>query len=346
MKKYRFTFFALLIALVCNEAFAAKTQPVKQQEVKPDRLDQSLRVDFWYGGWEADYTKTAYEMMFSYRDLGNLHLYTGFGDSKQIYYNRSKFYAGGYYFYQDSSYFKTFVSQKTYDYPVNPTTLTVNPDSSSYHKEPKLEFELYHRFAESLRGRLTYELSRPSFFHDPNASVTNHKLGGDINIGTPVPGLRAKLYTVMLHDPDPNLTEIKGRNNSRTALGTATATSVVYKNSYLFGGAAEYVWNQWEFEAKLLQNRDLDNSYNYSVFHKLVYRLDDERQLQFHYLHDVFSRQSNYYGKTANVYLGSYYQQYSPALKIGFGLKRIAVPGRTDDTAFIFLQANTGLTLK
>jgi hypothetical protein len=341
MKISRCVFIVLLTALTCRDALAANNPPARQEQ-----LDQSLRIDFWYGGWEADYTKTAYEMMFSYRNLGNLHLYGGFGDSKQVYYDRSKVYAGGYFFFQDSSYFKTFVSQKTYDYPVNPVTRTVNPDSSSYHREPKLEFELYHQFKENLRGRLSYEISRPTFFYDPNATVTNHKLGTELGMDTPIPGLHTKLYAAMLHDPDPNLTEIKGRNNSRTAMGTATTTAVVYKNTFLYGGAVEYVRDMWEVEVKLLQNRDLDNSYNYSLLNKLIYRLDDKRYLQFDYLHDVFSNQSNYAGKTADVHLISYYQQYSQRLKFGFGAKRIAVPGRTDDTAFVFLQANTGLFLK
>lgn len=337
MKNRGFVYLALLAGLACPDVFAANSQPLTQEQ-----LDKSLRIDLWYGGWEADYTKTAYEMMFSYRDFGNLHFYTGFGDAKQVYYDRSKVYLGGYYFFQDRSYFKAFVSEKTYDYPVNPATRTVNPDSSSYHTEPKLELELSHRFKENLGGKLSYEISRPTLFHDPDATVTNHKLGAELDIDTAIPELHPKLYAVMLHDPDPNLTEIKGRDNPRTALGTATTTAVVYKTSYLYGGAIEYVRDKWEFEVKLLQNRDLDNSYNYSVLNKFIFRLDDERYLQFNYLHDVFSSQSNYAGQTANVHLISYYQQYSPRLKFGVGVKRIDVPGRTDDTAFIFLQAKTG----
>lgn len=341
MRYGRFAYLALLAGLVCPDVFAANSQLLTQEQ-----LDKSLRVDFWYGGWEADYTKTAYEAMFSYRNLENVHLYAGFGDSKQVYYNRSKVYAGGYYFYRESSYFKTFMSQKTYDYPVDPVTRTINPDSSSYHKEPKLEFELFHRFQENLRARFAYEISRPNFFHDPDTSVTNHKLGAELIVDTSIPGLRTKLYAFMLHDPDPNLTEIKGRNNPRTALGTAATTSVVYKNSYLYGGAIEYVRDTWEAEVRLLQNRDLDNSYNYSVLNKFLYRLDDKRYLLFNYLHDVFSNQSNYAGQTGNVHLASYYQQYSPRMKYGVGVKRIDVPGRTDDTAFIFLQVNTGVMLQ
>ena len=332
--------FVFLAAFQPQGAIAANSKPINQVP-----LDKTLRVDFWYGGWEADYTKTAYELMLSYRNLGNLHVYTGFGDAKQVYYNRSKFYAGAYYFYDESSYLKAFVTQKTYEYPIDPTTLSANPDSSSYRKEPKLEIEQYHRFSETLRERLAYEISRPGFFHDPDATVTNHKLSAELDLTTPLPGLGAKIYAAMLHDPDPNLTEIKGRNNPRTTLGTATNTAVVYKNSYLFGGAVEYIRDTWEAEVKLLQNRDLDNSYNYSVLNKFVYRIDDARYFQFDFLHDVFSSQSNYAGQTANVHLVSFYQKYSPRLKFGTGFKRIDVPGRTDDTAFIFLQFNTGLVM-
>lgn len=349
MKLFSVAFFALSMTLMCHEAFAAKTQPAKnepKQEVMQDRLENSLRVDFWYGGWEADYTKSAYELMLSYRDLGKLHLFTGIGDAKQIYYNRSKVYAGGYYFYQDSSYIKAFVAKKTYDYPTDPATLTVNPDSSSYRTEPKLELELSHRFKEDLLGRLSYEVTRPSFFHDPSASVTNQKLGGELNVATPLPGLHAKLYAALLRDPDPSATEIRGRDNPRTALGAATNTAVVYKTSRLYGAAIEYVWDKWEVEVKLLQNRDLDDSYDYSIFNKLIYRVDDDRHLQVDYLHDEFSGQSNFAGQSADVQLFSYYQRYSPKLKFGVGFKRIAVPNRTDDTAFVFVQANTGLLLK
>ena len=333
--------FALLFGLSGQDAFAAKNPPVV-----PDRLNESLRVDFWYGGWEADYTKSAYELMFSYRDLGNLHLFAGFGNARQIYYDRSKIYAGGYLFFDSNSYLKTFVTRKTYEYPIDPTTLTVNPDSSSYHKEPKLEFELSHRFDEILLGRVSYEISHPSIFHDPGASVTNHKLGSEIIVSTPLSGLHTKIYAAMLHDPDPNLTEIKGRDNPRTALGTASTTKVIYKNSYLFGGAIEYVRDKWEIEVKLLQNRDLDNSYKYTLLNKFIYRIDDDRQFQIDFLHDEFSSQSNYSGLTANVHLYSYYQRYSPRLKYGLGFKRIDVPGRTDDTGFVFVQVNTGALLK
>jgi hypothetical protein len=95
-----------------------------------------------------------------------------------------------------------------------------------------------------------------------------------------------------------------------------------------------------------MQNRDLDNSYKYSMFNKFIYRIDDERYFQVDFLHDKFSNQSNFAGQSANVQMFSYYQRYSPRLKFGAGFKRIGVPDRVDDTAFLFLQANTGLLLK
>lgn len=330
---------ALLTGFIGQHVFAADNGPLNQE-----LLDRSLRMDFWYGGWEADYTKTAYELMASYRNIDKLHLAAGFGQAKQAYYDRSKAYAGGYYFYQDKSYFRTFVTQKKYDYPVNPATLTVNPDSSSYRNEPKLDMELSHQLKQNLLGRLSYEISRPDFFHDPNTTVTNHKLGAELYYATAIPELRTRLYASVLHDPDPNKTEIKGRDNPLTPLGAATVTTVVYKTTSLFGGAVEYVEGKWEAEAKLLENRDLDNSYNYSLINKFIYRINDDRNLRLDYLHDKFSNQSHFSGRTANVYLVSYYQQYSPVLKYGVGYKHIGLPDRSNDTAFVFLQYKTGVT--
>ncbi len=338
MKIHLFLCALLSSWFVCQNAFAEVDKPLNQEQ-----LDRSLRLDFWYGGWEADYTKKAYELMASYRGVDNLHLLGGFGKANNVYYDRSKVYAGAYYFYEEYSYIKTLVSLKKYDYPINPATLTINPDSSSYHREPKLELELSRSLTDRLRGNFSYEISHPNFFHDQDTSITNHKLGAELIFVTANPELHAKLYASMLHDPDPNTTEIKGRDNLLTPLGVAAATSVNYQNSTLFGGAADYVKEKWELEIKFLENRDLDNSYDYSLLNKFIFRLDDKSHVRLDYLHDKFSSQSNYAGRTANVYMISYYRELSQELKFGFGLKHIGLPNQSNDTAFIFLQAKTGV---
>ena len=320
---------------------AAETQALTQQE-----MDDSVRVDLWYGGWEPDYTKTAYEMMLSYRGIKDMHLFAGYGDAEQVFYDRTKVYAGGYFFYQNYSYFKAFVSQKDYDYPIDPITQSSNPDSSSYDKVPKLDLELSHRFNEDFRSTFTFEIFRPNFFYDPDTTITNYKLSAELYIVTAVPALRTKLYAAMLHDPDPDKTEIKGRDNPLTTLGTASNTNVSFRTSSLFGAAVEYVNDKWELEVKLLENRDLDESYDYSLLNRFIYRLDNKRKLQFDYVYDKFSTRSNLSGQTADVYMASYYQQLSPGIKFGAGIKHIGVPNRNENTAFVYLQFKSGILLQ
>lgn len=333
------TYFVLLLlfGLHC-QAVVAATAPMTQEQ-----LDNSLRIDFWYGGWEADYTKTAYEMMLSYRNIEDLHLFAGYGDSEQVFYDRSKLYSGVYYFYQEYAFFKVFVTQKDYDYPVDADTLKANPDSSSYDKVPGLEIELSHLFNKDLRGTLSYELFHPNFFHDPDTTITNHKLNAQLDIVTAIPELRTKLYAAILRDPDPDKTEIKGRDNPQTSSGVATTTNVVFKSSSLLGVVVEYVKDKWELEVKFLENRDLDESYDYSLLNKFIYRLDAEKILRLDYVYDKFSDQSSLSGQTADVTMISYYQQYSPKYKFGVGFKHISVPNQDEDAVFISLQIKTGV---
>lgn len=329
----------LIFTVLHYQHASAKDNPKSNGQ----QLDQGLTVDFWYGGWEADYTKTAYEAMFSYRAIDKFHLMAGFGDSRQVYYDRSKVYAGAYYFYQDYSFFRMFLSERKYKYPTLPGAASPTPDSNSYEKVPRLELEVSQYFNKDVRGGLTYELSSPNFFYDKGTSTTVQKLGAELAFVTANPKLRAKIYYTLLRDPDPYKTEIKGFNNPWTAQGVAPATSIVNRTTSLLGGSLQYVEDRWSFEAKYLQNRDLDNSYNYSLLNKFIYRLDDTRSLQFDHVHDEYSGQSYLRGQSANVYLASYYQQISPDIKYGLGIKHIGVPNFNQNTGFVYVQYKTGV---
>ena len=328
----------LIAVLKCQLALAADNR-----ELTAKNLDKGLNIDFWYGGWEPDYTKTAYEAMFSYRAIDKIHLYAGLGDSKQVFYDRTKIYAGGYYFYEDYSYIRLFISRKKYDYPIGPGAITPNPDSSSYDKVPRLELEVSQYFSKDTRGTLTYELSRPNFFHDKNTTITVQKLGGELSMVAADPKWHPKIYASLLRDPDPNKTEIRGFDNPLTPLGVATSTQVAFRTASLLGGAVQYAEDDWDLEVKYLQNRDLDNSYNYSLLNKFAYRIDDNRSIQLDYVYDKFSNQSNLPGMNANVYMASYFQQISPGVRYGLGYKHIDIPNRVQDTGFIYIQAKTGV---
>lgn len=331
----------LLLLVLLGSQF--QVVQAETEALSPQQLDDSIRINIWYGGWEADYTKTAYEMMFSYRNISDLHLYAGFGDAEQVFYDRSKTYAGAYYFYQDYSYFKLFFSEKNYEYPLDPQTLVANPDSSSYDQVPGVEFEISNLFSNGFRATVGYEVTQPNFFYDPDRSIENIKLYTELSIPTVIPQLRTKLYAALLRDPDPKLTEIKGRDNPHTSGGIAAITTVKYQTSTHKGVAIEYIANIWELEIKYLENRDLDGSYDYSLLNQYIYRLDPKRYLQFDYVYDTYSNESYLAGKTADVIMLSYYQEISAKYKFGIGYKQISVPDSDDSTAFISLQVKTGV---
>jgi hypothetical protein len=259
-----------------------------------------------------------------------------------VYYDRSKVYAGAYYFYEDYSFFRMFLSERKYKYPTAPGAVAPNPDSSSYEKVPRLEMEVSQYFNQDIRGGLTYELSRPNFFHDKSTSITVQKFGGELVMNTPNPKIRVKAFASLLRDPDPNTTVIKGFNNPLAGPGVAPSTVVNFRTTSLFGGALQYVEPKWNFEVKYMQNRDLDNSYDFSLLNKFVYRIDDATTLQFDHVYDKFSNQSNLRGKNANVYMASYYKQVFPDVRYGFGLKHIGVPNFNENTGFLYLQYKTG----
>lgn len=316
-------------------ALAMQCQIVHAAENKPQ--DDRLSIDFWYGGWEPDYTKTAYEAMLTYQAAEKLRLNAGYGDAEQVYYDRTKFFAGGYYFYQDYSYLRAHYNRKKYEYPVVPGTVTPNPDSSSYDTVPRYEFEISHYFNKDLRGGLSYELSRPNFFHDKSTTITVHKLSAEV-IMAASSILRPKLFASTLRDPDSRKTEIRGRDNAATPLGVSPVTSVTFKTTSLLGAAVEYVENTWEAEIKYLQNRDLDNSYDYSLLSNVSYKIDGNSKLRLDHVYDKFSNESNLSGRTANVYMASYYYQITPSTKFGVGVKHIGVPNRSEDTGFVYLR--------
>jgi len=327
------------LCFITTAGAAAATTQLSQQ----DALGNGLSLNAWVGGWEPDYTKKSGEVMLGYKAVPSLHLFAGGGYADQIFYERTKVYAKGYYFYQDKSYLKLYAGYKRYTYPTDAALQRPNPDSSSYEDVPNAEIEVSHRFHERFRGSVYVEYFRPTFYYDKNSNANNLKTGVEAYYITPLDGLRLKAMYAMLRDPDPDKTEVKGRNNSATPAGTATQTSVVYRTTNLLGGAVEVVEGKWQGEVKYLPNRDLDNSYNYSVLTFVAYRFTDKALGRADYVYDKFSNKSNYAGKTANVYLLSSFYEATPAATFGVGVKYIDLPARNDWTGFISLTYKTGV---
>ena len=321
------------------DAAAAATSQLSRQ----DALDKGISINVWVGGWQPDYTRNAGEVMVGYKAVPSLHLYAGGGYSDQIYYELSKVYAKGYYFYKDYSYLKVSAGTRRYTYPTDAELQRPNPDSSSYEDVPNAEVEIAHWFTERLQGTAFAEYFSPNFYYDTSARADNVKTGLEAYYLTPVDGLRVKIMYAILRDPDPNKTEIKGRDNYATPEPVATQTHVVYRRTDLLGGALEAEQGSWQGEVKYLPNRDLDNSYDYSVLTYVAYRFTNTALGRADYVYDKYSKSSNYAGKTANVYLLSAFYEATPALKLGAGVKYIDLPARNDKSVFISLTYKTGV---
>lgn len=331
------------VAAPAAKAPARTTAAAPQQLSEQEKLDKGLSLAAWVGGWEPDYTKKAIEAMLGYKGLPSLHLYGGVGYADQIFYERTKVYAKGYYFYQDNSYVKLYAGYKDYDYPDDPATQRPNPDSNAYDKVPNTEVEIAHWFTQFFRGSAFIEYFRPTFFHDSSSNADNVKTGVEAYYLAPFDGLRFKVMYALLRDPDPKKTEIKGRNNLSTPAGTATATSVVYRTTDLFGGAVELAQQTWQAEFKYLPNRDLDNSYDYSLLTFFSYRFLENLTGRVDYVYDKYSSESNFAGKTANVFMLSSFYEPNRSITVGAGVKYIDLPAQNDLTGFISLAVKTGV---
>lgn len=349
MKRIIMWCFGFSLALFCMapEPAAAETpdrnenpdaSPVSDEE----KLDRGLRVEARMGGWEPDYTRNAYEGVLSYRGLDSLHLFAGYGYADQLYYAWHKAYAKGYYFYRPDSYAKLAASLRQYSYPADPEVQRPNPDSSSYDRVPSLEGEVSHWFGKTLRGTIGIECFRPDFFYDTTARASNYKISTELYSRTPFDFLTVKVLYALLRDPDPDKTEIKGRNNVHTPAGTASQTSIVYRTTWLLGGGLEVVAGRWEGEALYLPNRDLDNSYDHSILTNVRYRFTGRLTGRVDYVYDKYSDVSNYAGKTASVYMVSCTYETTARLAVGAGVKYIDLPTRDDRAGFVTVRFKTG----
>jgi len=307
--------------------------PEATEDLKSIRRSKGLDVTVMAGGWEPDYTTSAYEVMLKYGGVDKLDLYAGYGFADQVFYDRIKYYAKAYYFFAPGNYFKVNPQYKDYDYPVSKVPV---PDSNAYDKVPSVELEVQYWANPTLRTNLIYEFFRASFFHDSDSHANNHKVTGELYFLTPYDWLRFKAFVSVLRDPDPDNTTIKGR-------GGATATNVDYQIQTLAGGSVELSQGKWDAEVKYIPNRDLDSSYDYSILAGVAYDFTDSLTGRFDTVFDKYSSQSNFSGSTANVYLVSAYYDLTPALDVGVGYKYLDLPTGKESSGFLVLSYRTGI---
>lgn len=307
------------------------------------RLDRGLKIESWVGAWEVDYTRFARETALSYKGLNDMKLAIGHNYTDEINYKKYSSYLKGTYFYGPDSYIKLALKDRSYKYPVNPKIKIPTPDSTALNTNFYVELEASQDLFKDVNATLTYELTIPKFYYDRAATIRTHKLTAELHYKTPLEFLTAKLYYSVLKDIDGNTTEVKGRDN--TGAGTAKATDVKYSMFSLFGGALEISKDKLSAEVKYLPNRELDDSYKYSIFTTIGYEINDAFSIKFDHLYDKYSSTSSRANMSGNVYMFSTKYKFAPELDIEAGYKYINIPRRTEGTAFTTLVFRTGLGL-
>ncbi len=299
------------------------------------RRGMSLRTVV--GGTEPGTSAMAFDTEIRYGGLDAVDLVGGYGWTDQGFYTSSKGFATAYWFYQGGSYAKADFTLRRYDYPTDPAVQRPNPDSSAYDLVPRGELEVAHWLARSFRAGLQYQLFAPSFFYDTGARATNHKLTAEAYWISPYEPLRLTAFAAVLRDPDPGATRILGRNG-------ATATSVAYRNTSLFGGAAAVVGDRWNAELRFIPNRDLDDSYDWSLLSTLGFDVvGGALGFKLQHVYDAYSGVSNYPGRSANIFMGQVLWRVGSGLAAGAGLKWVDAPTRQGATLLASLEYRTGL---
>lgn len=319
----------------------------KDEEAKDDlnnlKLKRGLQLKAFFGGWEPDYTRLAFEGALFYGGFDRFDLNAGYSYADQTYYTRHKVFANGYYYYNPTSYLKLNLAYKDYNYPVDPSVQKPNPDSNSYDTVPVVELEISHWFIRFLRGTFAYEYFRPNFFYDKDSHADNHKISTELYYITPFEPLRLKAMYAILIDPNPHKTTIKDRSLNMPVGTTAQTTNVRYQTQSLFGGGVELSIKKVSAELKYIPNRDLDSSYDYSILAELGYEFTEKISARLDYVYDKYSPESNYAGKTANVYMVSGLYKLHPRIDLGAGYKYLNLPTDNQHTGFLSLIFKTGL---
>lgn len=301
--------------------------PVRAAAPQPRPL--ALRADL--GGTEPGTSRQAFEGVVAYRAEAPYELQAGVGYTDQVFYTSTKGFLAAYRFFNDGlSYVKGDASLRKYRYPADQTGRP-NPDSSAYDLVPRGELEASHLFLPLLRGTVQYQLFPASFFHDSSAWTWNQKLSGEVEV-RPLPQLRLAARAAALRDPNPGRTEIKGRPLPGNPAVNATQTRVAYRNTSLVGGSAAVDLGRAALKAEYLPNRDLDNSYDWSLLTTLDLKLLAWLDLRLQQVHDRYASVSNFPGRTADIWMAAAGVALSEGVRLRAGLRYVDVPAPVDRT--------------
>jgi hypothetical protein len=317
-------------------AAAAYREAGAQENFDRLRRRRGFVISTDLGGDEPSTSRQAVNAQVRYGGIDGVDLVAGYGFSDQVYFTSNKGFVTGYWFYSGASYVKADLTLRRYSYPDDPATLQPNPDSSSYDWAPRGELEVSHWLGRSVRAALDYQLYVPNFFYDPLVRLHNHKLSGELEWVTPLPGLRLTALVAGLRDPDPSQTTIKGRAG-------ATATQVMYRTTSLAGVAAALSGERFSLEARVLPNRDLDASYAWSILSSAGVQGTPALRLSLQHVYDRYASVSVFAGRHANIAMAQAQWAVSAGLRLSGGVRYVDAPTREGFTALLGAEVRTGL---
>jgi hypothetical protein len=319
----------VVLSLLCPALALGQARP-EPEPAAPVRRD--LRISLDLGGTEPGTSKQAFEGVVAYRAVSPYELQAGYSYTDQVFYKSNRGFLTAYRFYDDGmSYLKADATLRKYDYPLDPTVQAPNPDSNAYEWVPRGELELSHRFNPMVRGELQYQLFPANFFHDTSSWTVNNKLSAAVEL-RPVPILRIGGRAALLRDPDPNRTVV-----------APGATNVVYRTTSLLGGWGAVDIDRVGVKLEYLPNRDLDNSYDWSLLSTLDVRLTDRLAIRLEEIHDEYAAVSNFRGRTAEIVMGAARYQVNEALRVRAGYRYVDAPSRTGGTVIVGLELRPGI---
>jgi hypothetical protein len=338
----------LLVVLFVLVPPLARGQAAPEPAPAPARRDLRVRLDL--GGTEPGTSKQGFEGVVSYRGGAPYEVQTGYTYTDQVFYQSSRGFLTVYRFYdEEQSYVKADATLRRYDYPIDPSIRAPNPDSSSYEWVPRGELEWSHRLSDAWRGELQYQIFPANFFWDKSSWTVNNKLSAALAFRA-TPQLTLAARAAVLRDPDPKQTEIRDRpipgsppsppggNVCDAPAICATRTSVVYRTTSLVGGSAALDLERVGVKLEYLPNRDLDNSYSWSLLSTLDLRLSDRFEVRLQEVHDAYSSLSNFPGHTAEIAMGVAGYKVSEAFRVRAGYKYVDAPTRTGGTVLVGLE--------
>ncbi len=331
----------LLVPAASRGADSAQGGRPPDVAATPAELPYTLRADL--GGTEPGTSRQAFEAVIARRGSSPYEVQVGYSYTDQVYYQSNRGFLTLYRFFNDGqSYVKGDATLRRYDYPVDATVQKPNPDSNAYEWVPRGELEVSHWFVRQVRAGVQYQLFPASFFYDNASWTVNQKFAGEVEV-RPVQIVSVGARAALLRDPDPNKTEILGRPIPGGGGALAAQTSVVYRTTSLVGGWGAIDLPAVGAKVEYLPNRDLDNSYDWSLLSTLELRPVRWVEIRLQEVHDTYSSFSNFPGKTADIYMGAAVFRATEVLRLRAGYRYVDAPNRTGGTIIAGVEWRTGL---